>query len=86
MTDESQPMRPLPRYTCHKQVWALKIKSVEADSLTFEDDGYAPRAVDPRYIAKHSPQPGGYWVQYEDGYESYSPAEAFEQGYTRNSP
>jgi len=26
---------------------------------------------------------GGYLVQYEDGYLSWSPAEAFEKGYTR---
>lgn len=25
---------------------------------------------------------GGYYVVYEDGYESWSPAEAFEKGYT----
>lgn len=26
---------------------------------------------------------GGYYVKYEDGYESWSPSEAFEDGYTR---
>ena len=25
---------------------------------------------------------GGYYVRYPDGYESWSPAEAFEEGYT----
>lgn len=84
--DIGQPMRALPRYTCHKQVWALKIKSVGTDILQFEDDDYGPRCgfEAAKYITKHNPQPGGYWVQYDDGYESYSPAEAFEQGYTRN--
>lgn len=26
---------------------------------------------------------GGYWVEYEDGYVSWSPAKAFEDGYTK---
>ena len=39
--------------------------------------------VSQEYIDKHHPQEGGYYVQYEGGYESYSPAEAFESGYTR---
>ena len=34
------------------------------------------------FVQKHNPQSGGYYVRYEDGYESYSPAEAFESGYT----
>jgi hypothetical protein len=34
------------------------------------------------YLDKHSPQAGGYYVVYEDGYRSYSPAAAFEAGYT----
>ncbi len=35
------------------------------------------------YMRKHKPQPGGYFVRYKDGYESYSPADAFEDGYTK---
>ena len=31
---------------------------------------------------KHAPQPGGYFVLYEGGYTSWSPADAFEAGYT----
>ena len=31
-------------------------------------------------MAKH--EAGGYYVRYPDGYESWSPAEAFEEGYT----
>lgn len=33
------------------------------------------------YLFDHKPQVGGYYVQYADGYESYSPATAFEQDY-----
>lgn len=34
------------------------------------------------YAKKHQPKVGGYYVQYKDGYASFSPAEAFEEGYT----
>jgi hypothetical protein len=30
---------------------------------------------------KHKPQVGGYYVLYKDGYASFSPASAFEEGY-----
>ncbi len=81
----------MPQYQSHKKVWALKIKAVNSDralngsgvdhSLTFEDTRYAPRQVSPEYIQKHNPKAGGYFVVYEDGYESWSPAAAFESGY-----
>lgn len=34
------------------------------------------------WIERHSPRIGGYYVVYKDGYASFSPAEAFEEGYT----
>lgn len=34
------------------------------------------------WLAKHRPEVGGYFVTYDDGYESYSPATPFEEGYT----
>ena len=33
-------------------------------------------------IRARAAKPGGYYVRYPDGYESWSPAEAFEDGYT----
>lgn len=107
----SKCMTPLPRYQCHKKVWALKIKSItKANPPTIkelenilnresatdhpneeivgaiiepEESGYAAIPVSREFMLKNSPEPGGYWVQYEDGYTSYSPAKAFEDGYTR---
>ena len=88
----------LPRYRSHKEVWGLKIASIEFDSykarqegretdgsamLLPEDPGYGPISVDGAYVRKHEPKPGGYYVIYQDGYKSFSPAEAFEQGYSR---
>jgi hypothetical protein len=34
------------------------------------------------FVEKHAPEPGGYFVVYADGYRSFSPAQAFESGYT----
>lgn len=90
----------MPKYRSHKTVWALKIATVTLDAqlakeenretdggavLTFMDRRYAPMKVDGEYVRKHRPQPGGYYVVYEDGYKSWSPAKAFEEGYTRIS-
>lgn len=88
----------LPKYQCHKQVWALKIKDINryefltdpitktkpADHATIfpENKQYMPFEVDEAYLKKHNPQIGGYYVVYPDGYKSFSPADAFEDGYT----
>jgi len=50
--------------------------------ITPENTHYGPFGVSKAYVDKHNPQAGGYWVQYDDGYESWSPAKAFEEGYT----
>ncbi len=88
----------MPRYQCHKQVYALKIATIErhvypeetpiAESapsltLTFTEPRYAPMEVDHNMIARYMPVPGDYYVVYDDGYKSFSPAKAFEEGYTR---
>lgn len=38
--------------------------------------------VPKEYLERNNPKAGGYYVLYEDGYESYSPAKQFEDGYT----
>ena len=73
----------LPRYKCHKEVSALKIGRIDGNTIWPEDGAYDPFNVSAEYLTKHNPQPGGYWVQYDDTYESFSPAKAFEDGYTR---
>jgi len=94
MVQESQEMAQMPQYECHKKVWALKIeKIVIRDSCPNEEsDGsaiihpadhtFSPLIVDHSYMRKHNPESGGYYVVYADGYKSFSPAEAFEKGYT----
>lgn len=86
----------MPKYKSHKEVWALKIAKIEHDidkakeenretdgsvTITPEEEGYALFKVDYNYIRKHNPEVGGYYVVYKDGYKSYSPAKAFEEGY-----
>ena len=82
-----QVTRPMPRYKSHKEVHALKIVRVEntteGGTLYPEDRSYDKIQVDFPYMAKHNPFEGGYYVVYKDGYKSFSPAEAFEDGYTR---
>jgi hypothetical protein len=105
MTEDSKPANvpfdergsasvQMPKYRCHKEVWALKISAVvdptqpgnETDGLrilSFTDARYASIRVSGDYVRKHKPEVGGYYVVYKDGYKSFSPAEAFEDGYTR---
>ena len=86
---EGVAQRQMPQYQSHKKVWALKIAQVDlyrdggSGRITPADEGFAPFDVDKEYMQKHDPKAGGYFVVYADGYKSFSPAEAFEEGYTR---
>jgi hypothetical protein len=77
----------MPKYVCHKEVWALKIKAIEpvgdAIKLAFEEPQFAERIITAEELArKPVPEVGWYMVQYEDGYLSFSPGKQFEVGYT----
>ena len=77
----------MPKYSCNKKVWALQIKAVDIltidmeGALSFFDEGYSDIHVSSDYMNKHKPVAGGYYVVYGDGYKSFSPAKAFEEGY-----
>ena len=83
------PQSPMPAFISHKRVWALKIAKVHTDedgqgiALTFEGNHFAMRAFTSSQL-EHKPVPevGMYFVQYEGGYFSFSPADAFEKGYS----
>ncbi len=85
---ESNASRQMPKYLCHKEVWALKIGEglkvlPNGDViLPILDPGYAPVIVAKAVVSRYMPMPGDYYVVYEDGYKSISPAKAFEEGYT----
>ena len=80
----------LPQYRSHKIVRAAKITEIE----DHESDGTGSRTMifgeisgskflTDEWAERFKPEVGGYFVMYEDGYTSFSPAEAFESGYTR---
>ena len=82
-------MSKLPTYKCHKEVNAAKIAVIE-----FEADDSAKIALigldyiiktDANYKTKFRGDENdlGYYVIYQDGYVSWSPIKAFEEGYTR---
>lgn len=50
--------------------------------LVPEDGRFQSLPVSEDWFRNHDPKPGGYYVLYEDSYSSFSPAEAFEKGYT----
>jgi hypothetical protein len=88
INSSAAPLTELPRYRSHKIVRAVKIDRVvrgEGNGWLIypADSSFAPIAVSSAYVETHAPQWGGYYVVYEDGYESWSPAQAFEEGYTR---
>jgi len=80
----------MPRYKCHKEVWALKISAMEIhedESATIipADEGYGTFTTPPGWGTSFlgSEDDPGYYVVYKDGYKSWSPSDAFEEGYTR---
>jgi hypothetical protein len=91
-------MKNLPKYQCHKVVGAVQISAIDhkpnpdvignssASSygaiITPKHSTLHAFEVSDDYMIKHKPQVGGYYVVYEDGYASYSPAEEFESTYT----
>lgn len=77
-------MAPMPAYYGTKKIWALRLADVVGGALIPDDPNFAPIVVTPEWVAKHKPEPGGYYVTYPDGYKSYSPAAPFEEAYQRN--
>lgn len=81
----------MPRYRCTKVVQAIKIRTIaiaetggELKHVLFPfNQNYSSIEVSDAYISRHRPHAGGYYVVYNDGYESFSPAGPFEEGYTR---
>ena len=79
---------PMPLYQCHKQVNAGKITAIQGNTLVC---GVIAQqfVVSDAWMQKNQPQIGGYFIAYplEQGetvqYTSYSPALAFENGYSK---
>lgn len=82
----------LPMYRCIKKVQAgliIKIQYLNEHEVALTLDVGTPDTVSvivpSSFINKHHPELGGYFVRYKDGYESYSPAEAFVDGYVKEN-
>lgn len=89
--DASEKSKPIPQFRSHKVVGALKIESVEivgTDTTTDENPialiGFGGKwdPVKMNLRGKPTPEAGWYFVMYPDGYISFSPGKAFEEGYT----
>jgi hypothetical protein len=83
----------MPRYKCHKIVWALKIKNIafgpsidlpEATGVIITPDNtmYSAFEMPLAWYERHKPVADGYFITYKDGYKSFSPANEFEDGYS----
>jgi hypothetical protein len=83
----------LPFYKCHKIVQAARVKDVKpgfgGTDLLLEVPGEGIRIwpVDSGWVERQVKSAGGtlvggYLVVYGDSYQSWSPAKAFEEGYT----
>jgi len=94
MGNTNEVLAEMPKYKCHKIVRALKIRLVKPHMFSgkctscilafeeFQGQQYPPMTLSGKYYDNHKPQNGGYYVEYEDGYKSFSPADAFEDGYS----
>lgn len=80
----------MQQYKCHKTVKAFKILEILWDetnhAMMIQGDGEHDEIgsmffKSQEWCDTHKAKAGGYFVEYEDGYHSFSPAEAFESGY-----
>jgi hypothetical protein len=74
----------LPIYQSHKKVRAAKITGLtqHQNGLTVHLGELGNISQSLQWLGKHDPHTGGYYVVYDDDYVSFSPAKAFEDGYT----
>jgi hypothetical protein len=95
MSDDTKipQVEALPMYRSVKDVRAFKIGALAEAvdsmpgsfraSIVPEDHSIPAVSVSAAWINRHHPEAGGYFVVYKDGYCSYSPPAAFDEGYIR---
>ena len=78
-------LHTIPNYRCHEQVKTLKIRTIilnpRSYELHFEDERFVPIVFSAHWVSRLHPEAGGY-VVWHDSHIGYSPAAAFEAGYT----
>lgn len=77
--------RSMPRYKSSKIIAALEIKAVDGHHLSFVEAGFADIEAPAEMFLRYTPVPGDRYMVYPDGYKSFSPKKAFEEGYERIS-
>jgi hypothetical protein len=75
------------RFLCTKTVWAEQITGIRLGApgvawLEFRE-GHERLMVATKWVEEKHAEPGGYFVVYQDGYTSFSPATPFVDGYER---
>lgn len=77
-------------YICHKRVKAAKVTDVSTGAalvtITCDDGTKVMQAKNTGMFARYTPVVGDYLVEYDDGYQSFSPAKPFEAGYHEITP
>jgi hypothetical protein len=82
----------MPKYERPFTVWALRIAEIlppagfEGSMLIPADPERSPFPVTNDFIAKYKPEPGGYYILYANGYQTYMTAEQFEATYRLSQP
>lgn len=81
----------MQKYKCHKEVQAAEIHMISEGKdgtetiITFDD--YEPMHFSyddyRKMIARYQPKRGDFLVIYEDGYQAFSPRDAFLNGYSK---
>ena len=74
----------MKQYKCHKIVQAAIITNIRPEQGGYKRlclDSGGDKVMPFEWVKKNNPQIGGYFVLYADGYMSYSPWQAFEEGY-----
>lgn len=91
---ETQEGPILARFQCHKIVAAGEIRGlinstpggkVAALMVQTADGTNSEVCPGDAFFARGTPALGDYYVVYDDGYASWSPAKTFEDGYTKIS-
>lgn len=80
MSDQDPPADRLARYRSNKHVRAGEIVRCDAGGCEVRNaDGSASyRRYTPSMLARLKPQPGDWWIVYEDGFQAIWPAVLFE--------
>ena len=83
-------IKALPQYRSHKIVGALRIQEIlvhddYAATIIPADEGFDTFVTEEGWANRYrgNSEDLGVYVVYEDGFTSWSPTKAFDEGYTR---